>query len=989
MSANSGDQRGVEFDGFSPDIPAMKPKTVTVGPSVSASELQRLVDDAEPGTLISLKAGTYRFDRTISLQRDGVSVVGAGSDKTIIKVPGDLGREAFEIGTSERSAEHDLAADVSDGGTVLHMKPGHGFEAGDHLMLLRESTGSFFDSIGDDAWRRAEVPLRSSIVEVEGVSGNTVRLESGVHFDFPAGESAVHGLEAVEDVRLGGFTVDYGLGTADPSAFTNELGLYTRDSVITVENAMGLVIDDVVSHDVPSHGLTIRYSAGITVNDVEITGAHNKGEGGNGYAVWIGDVYDSVFAGLSDRDMRHSVLFNSWTSAVGNRVHVEFTDRDVNFHGGRDHDNVVMVDRSIRDANSDVWHPTLYVNTRGEPWGAPTDPEANVVKFGEVVGTRWDDSVVGYDDGARLDGRGGDDRLVGGRGDDRLTGGPGEDVLIGGPGEDVAVYSGDVAQFDISRAEGGLIVRDEAGNQSRDEVSGVEWLLFDDGAVRTSDLERMAKDAVEGGPKADAPGAAEKRPEPAPPPAAEDGLLHAINIGSSSSHTARDGTVFAADTTGVGRRNATDAAIAGTRDDALYQTEAWASGALRYDLAVPDGTYEVTLHFAEIWDGAFRDGRRRFDVEIEGAKVIDDLDLFARVGANRAYETSHVVRVADGRLDVDLREGVQNPKLSAIEVRAADGAPDPAPVEDSRAPAPADDRLKGRFGPDTADRGGMTEFRFDAGALLANDRGAGGTSVEVVAEPGEGELRVDARGRAFAFVFDAETFDGDDAFTYRLVDASGRTSEPATARISIDGLARSGGDGPEMRLIDTRADVALMPLDGPVVLHESVWQGRPLSVAVEATSGVESARFFRGDAHVRTESAAPYTLFGDTDGDHWGDLGFGWGRRERLAVDMHHEDGGEGRVVAELETELTAGGRTIRGRDLVAETFAFDEARMGRVSVEGFEAPDAVAFLGAGPASAVLDRSRVAGEDTRIDFGRGNVLTLEGFTDLDAGNLIV
>lgn len=82
-----------------------------------------------------------------------------------------------------------------------------------------------------------------------------------------------------------------------------------------------------------------------------MTGAHNKGGGGNSYAVQIRDVYDSSFVNPSDMDMRHSVVFASWRSAVDNMVHVTRTDRDTNFHGGRDHGNVVMVDESIRDAN--------------------------------------------------------------------------------------------------------------------------------------------------------------------------------------------------------------------------------------------------------------------------------------------------------------------------------------------------------------------------------------------------------------------------------------------------------------------------------------------------------------------------------------------------------------------------------------------------------------------------------------------------------------
>ena len=99
----------------------------------------------------------------------------------------------------------------------------------------------------------------------------------------------------------------------------------------------GLKLFDVTSHDVPSLGVNVASSTKAQIDGITMTGAHNKGEGGNGYALQIRDVYDSSFTNLSDMDMRHSVVFASWTSAAGNFVHVSQTDRDINFHGGRDH----------------------------------------------------------------------------------------------------------------------------------------------------------------------------------------------------------------------------------------------------------------------------------------------------------------------------------------------------------------------------------------------------------------------------------------------------------------------------------------------------------------------------------------------------------------------------------------------------------------------------------------------------------------------------
>lgn len=120
----------------------------------------------------------------------------------------------------------------------------------------------------------------------------------------------------------------------------------------------------------------------------------------------------------------------------------------------------------------------------------------------------------------------------------------------------------------------------------------------------------------------------------------------------------------------VGGATATygDARIADTDDDPLYRS-------VRYDMTayhfrVPDGTYHVTLKFCEPhYDRA---GARVFDVKLEGRTVIRDLDIFARVGKDRALDFDFpAVAVRDGRLDVDFVHRVEFPCIAAI---AVDGA---------------------------------------------------------------------------------------------------------------------------------------------------------------------------------------------------------------------------------------------------------------------------------------------------------------------------
>ncbi len=104
---------------------------------------------------------------------------------------------------------------------------------------------------------------------------------------------------------------------------------------------------------------------------------------------------------------------------------------------------------------------------------------------------------------------------------------------------------------------------------------------------------------------------------------------------------------------------------------ALFQTQVFdpASGPeLEYSIPLSSGgTYRVDLMFAEIWSGAFGVGRRKFDVLADGVLKLNDLDVFAEVGANKALVKSFEI-VSDGLLNLKFLHVVQNPMISGIQI---------------------------------------------------------------------------------------------------------------------------------------------------------------------------------------------------------------------------------------------------------------------------------------------------------------------------------
>ena len=92
---------------------------------------------------------------------------------------------------------------------------------------------------------------------------------------------------------------------------------------------------------------------------------------------------------------------------------------------------------------------------------------------------------------------------------------------------------------------------------------------------------------------------------------------------------------------------------------------------MTWSFPVSSGSYRVRLYFAEtLFTQA---GQRIFDVTLEGAPFIDDLDVHAFVGADAGLAFAQTVAVADGTLDIDFSRVVGDPMVSGVAVEALSG----------------------------------------------------------------------------------------------------------------------------------------------------------------------------------------------------------------------------------------------------------------------------------------------------------------------------
>ena len=471
--------------------------SVLIAAGSTAAQIQAAINTAPPGETISLASGSYQFDRTVVINRDDITVTGAGAALTVITTASAMnGAPAFRIG--EALFNETLTGPVSmafaaEGATVITVSTGHTFKPGDAVWIETANDAAFLDAIGDCLWRE-DKPLRTALAVVISVSGTQITLDRGLPFAFNSAGTVVREINPVTGVVLKDMALQGSYGTADPANFTNTQPLAAGGMTLLINTSDGVVISGINIVQPASNGLVIGKSLDAPVTSVSVTGAHNKADGGNGYGFWIRDCYDGKFEGLSAYDTRHAVLFASYTSSSGNEVYVTGTNRDINFHGGLDHDNIVLVEHSVRTGAEQGYLGSVSFVNPGTDYGAPTEPSANTILFREGVGTVRADVVVGMSGGVKFSTLGGNDTLTGGNGSDRLDAGTGIDLIHATRGSDTVIggEGTDTVDFDMLRSavtlsvyKGALVVRGEFGVT---RMTGVEYVTFDNGRFKVTDL---------------------------------------------------------------------------------------------------------------------------------------------------------------------------------------------------------------------------------------------------------------------------------------------------------------------------------------------------------------------------------------------------------------------------------------------------------------------------------------------------------------------
>ncbi len=430
--------------------PPPDPETIYIDPGTTAAALNTIIASAAGGSTIILRNGDHTFTESVIISRDNITLKGESEAGTIITFDFPPGSETsgIQVLAGQKTAIANAIGAISKGDTSFTMASGHGISAGDILYIQQDNTQEYLDENGwtNVSWQDADDrPFRESIVRVASVDGNTIHLEHAIAYDMDAGLAEVFSIDMLGGIALSDFTVTYTLGTPNPYDFANTEPAFYGTAAIYLKGTDGASLNGITILDAASHGFDLRSSLELAADDLYVSGAHNKGSGGNGYAVQVYETFHSTFSNLELFDTRHAFLLSSWHGEAYNTAHITATNRDINFHGSPDHSNTIAVDQSILD-----YDPAQNTGGGNGYWaivspGGSTHPATdiygdNTVQFAHAEGYDRGETFYGADTGAYLNGKEGQDTVIGGTGSDTIVGGGNKDTLTGDQGADTFVF---------------------------------------------------------------------------------------------------------------------------------------------------------------------------------------------------------------------------------------------------------------------------------------------------------------------------------------------------------------------------------------------------------------------------------------------------------------------------------------------------------------------------------------------------------------------
>ena len=299
-----------------------------------ADALQQAVDQLGQGGggTVRIPAGSFSLSHSIAVPYDNVSILGAGSDLTLLQVPAgytpaqmdDEGVFTFGkalgawnkawVDRGDELARVDQV--VAAGATSVHVQSASALAVGQWVVLVQYYWPEFSQRNSGGAWDSysgfpdSSANRESSFAylrQITAINGNTVQLDAPVPYTLDPANNDVRMRSAEQpswvrprsNVGVAGLRIRF----ADNS---NNNGRPAGAGVY-FEGVRDAWVHDVQIENFPRYGIRLNYAARVTVRESAMRGAQDYGTGGYGYGISVEDSQSVLVADSLIEDTRHGI----------------------------------------------------------------------------------------------------------------------------------------------------------------------------------------------------------------------------------------------------------------------------------------------------------------------------------------------------------------------------------------------------------------------------------------------------------------------------------------------------------------------------------------------------------------------------------------------------------------------------------------------------------------------------------------------------------
>ncbi|HET9240438.1 MAG TPA: hypothetical protein VFO10_24450 [Oligoflexus sp.] len=279
---------------------------------------------------LRIPEGTYRLDQTVQIIGRNILLQGAGADKTrLIFTNPDAKLMLGEFTGTQSPADGSwkLSADAAIGDRTLTVTNSTGLKIGDDIVVTFKLSPEFIAEHQASPWWDGQLGNSFEIFrrQVTALDGQKVTLDTPLRYPVKIRDQA----ELKRLTRSSSELGLEGIGVHNAAESVTQaweakpgssplLMVQCRDCY--VRNVSSFPVEGKVHH-LLSHGLVIRKSYRVTVDNVHMAHTQNRGPGGSGYLFMVAGSNEVLIKNSSGTAGRHNLTFVGRFANSGNVVH--------------------------------------------------------------------------------------------------------------------------------------------------------------------------------------------------------------------------------------------------------------------------------------------------------------------------------------------------------------------------------------------------------------------------------------------------------------------------------------------------------------------------------------------------------------------------------------------------------------------------------------------------------------------------------------------